>query len=247
MKKRKTKIPVKKIIIILILFSIVYLFFRSLSIFLWSSEYFNIETFMVNDKNIDLSYLKDRNIFLIDLKKEAERLSSKYPGYYKIKIIRRLPNCLKVDLQKREAIAYVRLYRYFAVDEEAVLFSMGSDTGLDPNLPIIGGLETKIFSPRSGIRYNGINELLFSLSLIAEAEKLKTLKNYRINKIEASSLDKFAFYILDNVEIKIGERNVNYKLRLLNSMLAHLGEDLARIQYIDLRFKEPVIKYRYEK
>lgn len=244
MKKRKLKIPFRIIIFILILLSAIYLFFRFLSGFLGTSEYFNIKTIRTNDKNIDLSYLLGRNIFSLNLDREAQKILAMYPDYHKISLIRHLPNCISADFKKREAAAYVRLYRYFAVDQEGVLFNLEHSDILNPNLPIIVGLETKIFGPKSGSKYYGVKELALSLDLIREIKDIGGLENYGIKKIDASNLANFSFYIQANIEIKIGQSNINHKLRLLNSIITQLGEGLTKIKYIDLRFKEPVIKYK---
>lgn len=247
MKKRRLKIPVSTIIIILILLSAIYIFLKFLSGFLWTSEYFNIKTVKVNEKDIDLSFLLGKNIFALDLKKEAKEISTMYPNYYKVRLVRQLPNGISVKLEKRKPLAYLRLYRYFAIDEEAVLFNLDSDNALNPNLPIILGLETKIFGPKGGKRYCDIKELALCLDLIREIKGIRGLKDYKIKKIDVSFFPNFSFYILENIEIKIGTSNINHKLRLLNSILTNPRQDLSRIQYIDLRFKEPVIKYKYEK
>lgn len=246
MKKRESKIGIR-ITFFLIVLSAIYLSFKLLSNFLWTAEYFNIKTIIVNDKNIDLSHLLGKNIFSINLNGEAQKILFTYPNYNKISVVRYLPNCIKVGLKKREAIAYIRLYRYFAVDSEAVLFNLDNNEPMNPNLPVISGLETKIFAPKSGKEYYGIKELALSLDLIKEIKAIRGLKEYRIKKIDASTAARLSFYILENIEIKTGESDISHKLRLLNSILTQLGSDLNRIKYIDLRFKEPVIKYKNEK
>ncbi len=115
---------------------------------------------------------------------------------------------------------------------------------MNQNLPLIIGLESKIFGAKSGTGYAQVKELEVSLTLIQEASLIRGLKGYQIKRIDASSLANLAFYILENIEIKIGPNDIGNKLSLLNSVLAQIKGDLNRIRYIDLRFKEPVIKYK---
>jgi cell division septal protein FtsQ len=244
MKKRRLKIPVRTIAVIIIWLIVIYIFFRFLSGLLWSTEYFKIKNVRINDKDIDLSFLLGKNIFAVDLDKEAHRISATHPNYQKITLGRHLPNCITVELKKREPVAYVRLYRYFVVDEEGVLFNLDNNVILDPNLPIISGLGTKIFGPKSGRKYYEVKELALSLDLIKEIGSIRGLKKIGIKKIDVSSLASLSFYIPDNIEIKIGESNINHKLRLLNSIFSQSGMNLTKVKYIDLRFKEPVIKYK---
>jgi len=246
MKKRKIKVPFKTIAIILLFLVTLFLFFRSLSAFLWNSDYFNIKSVVLNAADIkaDLSYLKGRNIFALDLRSEAGKILSMYPGYHKISLVKQLPNRIKVDLLKRKPVAYVRLYRFFAVDEEAVLFDLDSEAARDPDLPVIVGLQTRIFGPKSGKSYDDISELALCLNLIRRVEGLGGLRGYKVKSIDVSRPEDFSFYISENIEVKIGQSNTGRKLRLLNSIIGHLGRDLVKVKYIDLRFKEPVIKYK---
>lgn len=243
MKKRKLKIPVKSIIIILLSFAALYLSLRSLSGLLWSSEYFNIRVIRTNNKNIDLLFLLGKNIFSLNLNKEAQNILAMYPNYHKIRLIRRLPNALSVVVSERKALAYLRLYRYFAVDGEGVLFNLDNNP-LNPNLPIIMGLQAKILGAQAGRSYSHVKELLFCLDLIKEFTATRGLKRYTIKKIDAARPENLSFYMLENMEIKIGQADIERKIQLLNSILAHLGSEALKVKYIDLRFKEPVIKYK---
>jgi hypothetical protein len=158
-----------------------------------------------------------------------------------IRLIRYLPNCILADFKRRKAVAYVKLYRNFLVDDEGVLFR--PERG-DPNpvLPVILGLETKIFGPKQGERPN-IGELKLALDLIKERDKIKELRDYKIKEIDASSAMSLSFTVLENTEVKIGQ-DIKEKLRIFSSLLPHIRSDFNRIRYIDLRFKEPVIKYK---
>jgi hypothetical protein len=45
-------------------------------------------------------------------------------------------------------------------------------------------------------------------------------------------------------EIRIGNDNIKQKVSALNALFTQLMNDPGNIRYIDLRFKEPVIKFR---
>jgi len=243
MKKRKLKIPVKTIIIILFSLAAIYFSLRSLSGLLWRSEYFNIRVIRTNNKNIDTSYLLGNNIFALNLNKEAQKILAMYPDCHKIRLIRYLPNAISVVVSVRKAIAYVRLYRYFAVDGEAVLFNLDNNP-LNPNLPIIMGLQTKLVGVKAGRNYSHVKELVLCVDLIKKIASLEGLKGHIIKKIDVSAPENLSFYILENIEIRIGQTNIDHRLQLLNSILAQLKSGAAKLKYIDLRFKEPAIKYK---
>ncbi len=238
MKRKKIKFPFKIIIITVLVLTALYFSIHRLSHLLLVSEYFNIKEVITNNEDVDLSYLKGSNIFSVNFKKVSRKLNSSYPEYRMITLLRNLPNCIIVDFKKRVPLAYVKLYRFFAVDEEAVLFNTDE---IRADLPIIFGLQTKIFGPKSGQKHQ-VKELNLALDLIKTMSKTKPLQEYKIDKISAYRSKNLSFFILDNLEVKIGE-DIKDKLKIFSSLLPHIASELHRIRYIDLRFKEPVIKY----
>jgi cell division septal protein FtsQ len=241
MKKKKTDLLVDALILGLVLAIALYFILRCLSGFLQSREYFNVKYIRSNDDTIDLSYLKGRNIFSLDLEKQAKGLRAAYPAYNSIRLTRYPPNGVIAEFKKRAPLAYIKLARYFLVGEEAVLFD-GALKGTDAALPVITGLESKMLGAKPGMRYN-IKELNLALELIRRVNNTVELKNYKISRINVSSADKMSFFIPNNVEIKIGDNDIAGKVKLLTPLLAHVGRGFSNVKYIDLRFKEPVIKY----
>jgi predicted RNA binding protein with dsRBD fold (UPF0201 family) len=162
--------------------------------------------------------------------------------------VRLLPNRIFVYFIKRKPLALVKLYRYFYVDAENVLFDNEAQFP-DTKLPLIAGLETKIFKPRSGTKYN-LRELSVALDIIKNAARNRLLRGYQIKKIDVASLNNVSFYLGNEItgalEVKINEDNLKDKINLLSGLLAQVKNNLTSIKYIDLRFKEPVIKLKEE-
>lgn len=190
----------------------------------------------------DLSYLKGRSIFNIDLNEEAKQLSQLYPAYKKIRLVRILPNRIFADFVIRKPLAVVKLYRYFLVDEDALLFDTVADIR-ECDLPVISGLETKLFGPKPGKVCSNTKELILALRVIKEARG-SGLKDYKIKTVDVTNAVNASFSILDNLEIKIGENDIKNKMGILKNLLIQAKNDLRNIKYIDLRFKEPLIKFK---
>lgn len=206
-------------------------------------DYFKIKDVVIRGTDqVELSYLKGRNIFVVDLQKESGYLSLNYPAYKKIKLIRILPSHLFVDFIRRKPLGIVKLYRYFCVDEDMVLFDVSADLE-EEDLPVILGLDTKIFGPKQGRIYN-IKELALALNIIKEAKSNRVLKDYEIKRIDVTNPSHASFFIPDDLEIKIGEGDTKDKIDILGSIFIHIKNDLNNVKYIDLRFKEPVIKFK---
>lgn len=255
--------PLKWLILIIIIITALYLSLALIGKFIFSSEYFRIKDIITSEgKAIDLNYLKGQNILSVNLDREAEYISEFYPGYRRIMIYRLFPNRLYVRFIKRVPLAYVKLYRYFYVDSDMVIFNVPAE-GEIPDLPVIFGLETKIFGPKSGRKYAS-KELSVALNIIKEIRISRTLKAYPIKRIEVADMDKLSFFIAmpltqpvykgatlpvtyGLLEIKIGGDNIKERINILNTLLAQIRNEWNNIAYIDLRFKEPVIKLKAAK
>ena len=203
---------------------------------------------------IDLAYLKGKNLFSIDLARESQNARLRYPVYKRIRLIRILPDRVYVDFVKRRPVALVKLNtKYYSVDEDAMLFDAGSVLNAnDPawqTLPVMTGLDSKIPNPRPAVRYY-LPELGFGLKIISEAEKNKGFRDFRIVSLDLSVPGNTLMFLtlpsLANagiVEVKLGKEQIISRLRILEGLLYQFKKDWNSIKYIDLRFKEPAIKF----
>lgn len=206
-------------------------------------DYFKIKDIVVSEGEADkFFYLKDHNIFDIDLKKESRYISQTYPAYKRIRLIKVLPHRLFIDFIKRKPLAFIKLYRYFCIDEEQVLFDAPVDFK-EEDLPIILGLETKIFSPKVGERYD-IEELIIALNMIKQLKKDRVLKDYRLKMLNVAKPQEISLFLEGGLELKVGQHDINNKINILSALFTQMKKDLDNIKYIDLRFREPVIKFK---
>jgi cell division septal protein FtsQ len=235
-------LAVKSLIVILVLLAIgLALVFTVRT--LTSYEYFDIKDILVGEGVQDnFSYLKGRNIFSINLAKESQYIFDLYPVYKKIRLVRLLPNRLYVDFVKRQGVAYVKLYRYFCVDKNLILFDLPSNWQ-EEDLPIIVGLETKIHGPKSGKKY-AIRELALALNIINEINNNRILRNYKLKTVDVTSPNLVSLFLQDDTEIKMGQGDIKNKINILSTLLFQAKNSLNSIKYIDLRFKDPVIKLK---
>lgn len=239
-------------IIVALLFIIGYL-----AVALKNLDYFKLKDIAVNrpEGAFDFSYLLGRNIFRIDLKKESRYITELYPVYKNIRLFRILPNRLFIGFTDRNPLAYVKLYRYFCVDSDLALFELpqGEESW---DLPVIIGLERKIPGPRPGKRYN-IKELITALNIIKEIETNSLFKKYKIERIDITNPANISCFIrlsgysqgqvatnLAALEVKMGQDDSGDKIRVLAGLFTQLQDDISKIKYVDLRFKDPVVKFK---
>ena len=85
------------------------------------------------------------------------------------------------------------------------------------------------------------------MNIIKESRRIEGLSNYKIKKIDVVNALNLSVFIQDIgpefLEVKLGADNIKYKLALLGGLIAAASKDIGNIKYIDLRFKDPVIKF----
>jgi len=255
--KRRIKFPVKLVISGLIIFSTLFFLIGHLIKGLRTCDYFKIKEIITGkpEAEPDFSYLVGRNIFTLDLKKESRYISELHPVYRKIRLIRLLPDRLFVLLSQRQALAQLKLYRNFCVDGDLTVFEIPQEL-VETDLPVIVGLEKKILAVNSGKQYN-IKSLALAVNIIKETKLNRGLEDYKIKRIDVTNPMNISFFIqvpgntIDQnrtivapLEVKIGQYGIAEKVRILSDLLTQLGADIADIKYIDLKFREPVIKFK---
>jgi len=218
-------------------------------------NYFKVKNIIVSEETPDtFLYLKGQNIFDIDIRKEARYIWEAYPQYKNVRIIKFLPSCLMIDFIKRKPVGIVTLYRYFYVDMDQVIFNIPPGT-LSSELPQIRGLETKIFGPRPGTKYN-LKELALALNIIKELNLTRVSRVYKVKVVDVANPANASFVLQADgqlmneevkaqqaLEVKIGQDDIKDRVKILNTLLLSIKNDFTDVKYIDLRFKESVVKF----
>lgn len=267
MKRENTKIRKRKInsaakpavialIILLVLGTIAGYIWKVLT----TSDYFQIKSIVSRETlSPDLSYLMKKNIFMVDLPRESLNILKNCPDCYRIRLARILPDRLYVEYVKRKPLAFIRLNNYIAVDAQGVVFN-SSIKPEESGLPIILGLESRLSAPRSGKLYE-VKELFVALDILSNAARNPLLRDYKISRIDVGDVDDIMIQIpliarplasanakvqgkSDFLEVKISQGNIRDKVVIMAGLINQEKHNLASIKYIDLRFKEPVIKFK---
>ena len=257
MKKRKPELPVQSIVLL----AIILLAFAFIMGYIWkvltTADFFSVKTVYVRNSDSQFEYLKGRNILSLNLKYEARKAFLSCPDCRKVRFARILPDTIVVDFLKRKAVALVRFYKNFAVDDQGVLFLTGQEQE-EAGLPVIYGLETKIFAPRLGFSYKR-SELGLALNIINELKLSKAFSGFSLKMIDVANPGNARFFLLlpkqaanyalagaqgewRGFEVRIGASNIRQKMMILGGLVLQEHKEWANINYIDLRFKEPLIK-----
>ncbi len=257
MKKQKFRIPVSAIVIPAIILLAISLLLGYIWKVLSTSDFFSVKKVMVRNSAQSFDYLKGRNIFSLDLGSESRREMLKCADCRKIRFLKILPDCLIVDFVKRKPVAIAKFYKNYVVDGEGFFFTPAGSIE-EAELPVIYGLETKIFGPKPGVKYKR-PEIDLALSIIKEFNANRSLRHFTLKRVDVAGTQNASIFILlpkqavdytrpvplvgwYGFEVRIGEGSIKQKMMILGGLLIQAEKELQNIKYIDLRFKEPVIK-----
>jgi cell division septal protein FtsQ len=195
-----------------------------------------------DDRDRDFQYLVGKNIFGLDLKKHAQFIQSLYPEYRSARLVRYMPNQICVDLMKRTPVAFINSQPALYVDDNMIFFECINGAA-EKGVPVISGKETLNRRFRSGTRCSDPG-VLFAIRVIQQAKQSRALKGYRIERVDVQEGASVSLYFPGQLEVRIGQDNLKNTLQILGSLLNQVGNGVSNIEYIDLRFKDPVIRFK---
>ncbi|PIU41601.1 MAG: hypothetical protein COS99_04625 [Candidatus Omnitrophica bacterium CG07_land_8_20_14_0_80_42_15] len=216
--------------------------------YLYNSPTFVIKESEMKGDGVEDSYLFRKlsnigigeNIFSIELGAISNSLKKEHFEIKDLHIEKVFPNKLVFYVTKRKAIAQINSKNYYRVDEEGVILKDTSRTVLE-GLPVIGGIYVTDKDIGKKFNYVGLDR---ALSLIKELSKSNVLESHNVSDIDASDSENISFSIDDGLEVKMGGEDFSRKLELLKKTLRNPDINAQGILYIDLRFKEVVVKPR---
>lgn len=239
------------------LISLIYIIFVSDLLKIKTLEINLSKTNCANSLDIrNSTQLLDKKLFLTDLNLE-KRLIEQFPCIKKVTAMRIPPGKIVINISGREAIAVIKITKpeatqstqvsneasssalllnfpetsdakSFVIDEEGIVFDQDKDLNL-PTLFLVGNLKLK--QKLEGHFINAVVVL----------NKLKVLgldfKNSKVSSdiLVVDSTPKLIFNLRENI---------NNQLASLQLILEKAKMEDITMEFIDLRFENPVVKYR---
>ncbi len=248
-KKRKNIWPqIFKIAIILFIISASFLLgvflYKGVSDYLLDSRRFAVKKIVIDPtlqfiQKDDLMNLRGKNIFQVNLNSVERTLLTKYPEISELKVEKRFPDQIHLVAKKRVRLAQFLFKDSFLVlDDEGVVLDKSDKA--DKDLPAIEGLKLANPSINLGARLKGA-ELKAALKIIRAFRENATLSSYQVLRLEVGQLSKIFLHLDKDVKAIIDDQKINYKVKVLGVVLTQGNLDLNEVNYIDLRFKEPII------
>jgi len=181
-----------------------------------------------------------QNLLAIDLEALAAKLKAQRPQLKRVRVIRRLPNTLQVEVIKRTPVAQIRHGQWHPVDAEGFIFPEANPAPWN-HLVILKGVGSPHASLRIGAE-NTSERLLLALRLVAALRRSPVLMGHRVTVVDVSDPRSLNFVMDDEIEIRCGdETHLATALERLRAVLRRVAGNALAIRYIDVRFKDPVI------
>lgn len=197
--------------------------------FLLTSSLFNIKGINVSgnirvsqQEIIRLSGLNyEQNIFRINTKTTMQHIFQS-PYVKKIKISRRLPNIVNIDIIEREPMVLVPYVgSYLFVDQEGIVVEINPSID-DMKLPVIKGLKFNTFKLGEEIKVENKLQLNSVVKLISEMQR--TNMSQEISEINAEDVLNLQLKTKSGIRINLGDdSNISKKLPLAKAIIHDLN------------------------
>lgn len=230
--------------------------FKGVKNYITSSSYFEVRSVCIegiaNSKFADSikQEILGNNIFCLDTAKISETIQRKFPHFSSVVVTRILPSELSIVAKERLPVAVLKRDIYYIFDADAIVLSSFSAKDM-MDLPLITGFEKQLKKIDVGKRYP-LKGLHMSLAL-AKALKIQlpfvyaqvpNVQDLKVTRIDAEDAANLSFYFNDSLQVKIGNQDFDVRLSLLPVVLKGIDYEIAQVDYIDLRSKEPVVAYK---
>jgi cell division septal protein FtsQ len=263
-KKKKRNIPkffTIKFFIRVFLSLLFLLFLWVVSCKIYRADFFRIdnqslESNLKGEDNI-IRKIKDKLIFNIDLGQLRLYVKEQYPGYKNIEIVKKFPNNIQIQAEKREAIAQIRQKKFYLVDQDGVVINQGSENRLQ-GLPIITNTVSDRYLTKGENVYNQNLATVFKLikviknkGLLEAINSLNQEYEFELSDINISSSKTIYFYLTNQkyyqsrIKIILNRQELEEKIDLLSKLIKEKLEDkLSLIRYIDFRFQKVAVGFK---
>lgn len=181
-----------------------------------------------------------QNLWQVDVARLAEELTAQRPQLKRVRVIRRPPHTLEVEVLERTPVAQLQLGQWYAVDEEGFILPDGRAKPFE-SLPALKGVQPAKGSLKAG-RANAAPRLQEALRIVAMLRRSSALCGRAVSAIELTQARHVRFVLDDALEVRCGEvAALETHLARLRLVLDVVAQRPMEVAYIDMRFADPVI------
>ncbi len=203
------------------------------------------------------------NLWTLDIRTLADELARQQPWLKEVRVVRQLPNAIRIDAIPRQPIAQVRLDRWYPVDREGFILSQASAEPL-PQLIRVEGFERDGTALKVG-KENTDERLQLALRVLAKLRRAPPAISRRLLAVNVADPHQIRFLLTLSsttvltpitmqpgepqamsgdgaTEVRCGsEDELDTNLQRLGAALKAVTRQSLGVRYIDVRFQEPVV------
>ncbi len=185
-----------------------------------------------------LERLIGQSIFDVDLYAVQRRLQVEYPQIDHLRIYRQFPNRIYVDAIRRDPFAVITARRQqILIDKDGIVLSL--NVTLNHNLPLIAGL---IFEQNAVVgKPLRHPDLLLASTIIQTIKENAHLESMPVVSLDLTNLSQIQCVLSNGLKVILAEDKVQQKIAMLGIVVSQGKINPQEFNYIDLRFKEPII------
>jgi len=200
----------------------------------------SLQSMKVIEKAEALKMCKGENIFMVNIHELSAGIKDRYPEFKSVKVRRKMPNVLEVNVVPRIPVAMVKTFGYYPIDGEGVILS--PEISSNNRLPVISGISIWT-RPKIGVRLAS-GRVDLSLQLLDQLKHYDVIGKFGVQRLEVSNIRNILIFLGTGLEIRMGQDEFEDKLEHLVTILSDDKIDKSNLKYIDLRFKDPVLGTR---
>ncbi len=185
--------------------------------------------------------VEGKNIFAIDRQKIRDSIIKQHPEIKDVFIVKKYPASIFINIIKRAAALQFKMRKFYVLDREGVVIKGNLPLPLE-NIPVLSGkfLRQNPFLGENLSRNKTVRYALDTLRILKD----KGISLARISSISVAGEYNISF-VLDGVKIITARSNSSEEIAsLAGVILRQFAKDWADIEYLDLRFKDPIVHYK---
>ncbi|HOK40669.1 MAG TPA: cell division protein FtsQ/DivIB [bacterium] len=236
--------------LLFLIFIIFLLFFSGKKLYYYAikSDYFSVKDIRIDNLYyipkdyfylLISDYFKNKyisnkpNLLLLDLNDLKKYIFSKSDRFLQIDISKVYPSILHFKVIERKPIGCIKIYNDIKlIDCSGIIFDKVNNEFID--LPIISNIEKLIYN-------NVLDEKLSYILLFLDF--LSNKNDFSVSEIYYISDNEIIIYVnYYQLFVKLNKFNLIIKFNLFKDIIDKV--DYTKINYIDLRFNEPVISFK---
>lgn len=180
------------------------------------------------------------NIWTVDLQALARELQAQQPWLKEVRVLRVLPNTLRIQAIPRQPVAQVQLHAWYPVDKEGFIIPDGHSAPAD-RLVRLRGL-ARAAAPLKVGAVSTDERMVVALRVLSTLRHSPALISRGVAEIDVEHPQQITFRLADGTEVRCGsEAELHMQLERLRAALKAIQRRQIEARSIDVRFKEPVV------